>query len=44
MLEVIAHYNTLYYHAWGTPQTMQSLTSYDDIIKEMLFLFFEYSG
>jgi dihydropteroate synthase len=41
MLEVIAHYNVPYIimHMRGTPQTMQSLTSYDDIIKEMLFYF-----
>jgi dihydropteroate synthase len=31
---------TLHCHAYGgTPQTMQSLTTYNDIIKEMLFLF-----
>jgi dihydropteroate synthase len=26
-------------HMRGTPQTMQSLTTYDDIIKEMLYYF-----
>ena len=41
MLTVIAQYNVPYIvmHMRGTPQTMQSLTKYDDIIKEMLFYF-----
>ena len=41
MLTVIAQYNVPYIvmHMRGTPQTMQSLTNYDDIIKEMLFYF-----
>ena len=41
MLAVIAQYNVPYIlmHMRGTPQTMQSLTNYEDIIKEMLFYF-----
>ncbi|WP_264523617.1 dihydropteroate synthase [Flavobacterium sp. N502536] len=43
MFEVIAHYNVPYImmHMRGNPQTMQSLTQYDDIVKEMLFYFSE---
>jgi dihydropteroate synthase len=43
MFEVIAHYNVPYImmHMRGNPQTMQSLTAYDDIVKEMLFYFSE---
>lgn len=43
MFDVIAHYNVPYImmHMRGNPQTMQSLTQYDDIIKEMLFYFSE---
>ena len=43
MLETIAKYNVPYImmHMKGTPQTMQTLTQYDDIIKEMLFYFSE---
>lgn len=43
MLEVIAKYNVPYImmHMRGTPQSMQSLTQYDDIIKEILFYFSE---
>lgn len=43
MLEVVAKYNVPYImmHMRGTPETMQSLTSYDDIVKEMLFYFSE---
>lgn len=43
MFEVIAKYNVPYImmHMRGTPQTMQSMTHYDDIIKEMLFYFSE---
>ncbi|MFE3867156.1 dihydropteroate synthase [Flavobacterium sp. LS2P90] len=43
MLEVIAKYNVPYImmHMRGTPQTMQTLTVYDDIVKEMLFYFSE---
>lgn len=43
MLEVIAKYKVPYImmHMRGTPQTMQQLTNYDDIVKEMLFYFSE---
>lgn len=43
MFEVIAKYNVPYIlmHMRGTPQTMQSLTEYDDIVKEMLLYFSE---
>lgn len=43
MFEVIAKYNVPYImmHMRGNPQTMQSLTDYDDIVKEMLFYFSE---
>jgi len=43
MLEVIGKYNVPYImmHMRGTPQTMQNLTNYDDIVKEMLFYFSE---
>jgi dihydropteroate synthase len=43
MFEVIAKYNVPYImmHMRGTPQTMQSMTHYDDIVKEMLFYFSE---
>jgi dihydropteroate synthase len=43
MMEVIAKYNVPYImmHKRGTPQTMQSLTNYENIIKEMLFYFSE---
>lgn len=43
MMEVIAKYNVPYImmHMRGTPQSMQSLTQYDDIIKEILFYFSE---
>lgn len=43
MLEVIAQYKVPYImmHMRGTPQTMQKLTEYDDIVKEMLFYFSE---
>lgn len=43
MLDVIAKYNVPYImmHMRGTPQTMQSLTDYQDIVKEMLFYFSE---
>ena len=41
MLETIAKYNAPYImmHMRGTPQTMQTMTNYDNIIKEMLFYF-----
>ncbi|CAA9203387.1 Dihydropteroate synthase [Flavobacterium bizetiae] len=43
MFDVIADYNVPYImmHMRGNPQTMQSLTEYDDIVKEMLFYFSE---
>ncbi len=43
MMEVVAKYNVPYIimHMRGTPQTMQTLTNYDDIIKEVLFYFSE---
>nr|WP_315152301.1 dihydropteroate synthase [uncultured Flavobacterium sp.] len=43
MLETIAKYQIPYImmHMKGTPQTMQTFTQYDDIIKEMLFYFSE---
>jgi len=43
MLEVTGKYNVPYImmHMRGTPQTMQTLTNYDDIVKEMLFYFSE---
>lgn len=43
MFEVIAQYNVPYImmHMKGTPTTMQSLTHYEDITKEMLFYFSE---
>lgn len=43
MMEVVAKYNVPYImmHMRGTPQTMQSMTNYDDIVKEMLFYFSE---
>ena len=43
MFDVIAKYNVPYImmHMRGNPQTMQSLTHYDDIVKEILFYFSE---
>ncbi|HEU4496617.1 MAG TPA: dihydropteroate synthase [Flavobacterium sp.] len=43
MMETAARYNVPYImmHMKGTPQTMQRLTSYSDIMKEMLFYFSE---
>lgn len=43
MLEIIAKYKVPYImmHMRGTPQTMQTLTNYNDIVKEMLFYFSE---
>ena len=43
MLGIIAQYQVPYImmHMRGTPQTMQSLTNYEDIIKEILFYFSE---
>jgi dihydropteroate synthase len=43
MLSVIAQHNVPYImmHMRGTPQTMQSLTEYEDIVKEVLLYFSE---
>ncbi len=43
MLEIIAKYNVPYImmHTRGTPQTMQTMTNYENIVKEMLFYFSE---
>lgn len=43
MLETIAKYNVPYMmmHMRGTPQTMQSMTNYENIVKEILFYFSE---
>lgn len=43
MMDIISKYNVPYImmHMRGTPQTMQSQTNYEDIIKEMLFYFSE---
>ena len=43
MMEVIAKQNVPYImmHMRGTPQTMQSQTNYENVIKEMLFYFSE---
>ena len=43
MLETIAKYNVPYImmHMRGTPQTMQAMTTYDDVVKEILFYFSE---
>ena len=43
MMEVVAKYNVPYImmHLRGTPQTMQSLTNYENIIKEIVFYFSE---
>jgi dihydropteroate synthase len=43
MIETIAQYNVPYVmmHMRGTPKTMQTLTNYDNIVKEMLFYFSE---
>lgn len=41
MLETVAKYNVPYImmHMRGTPETMQKMTTYDDIVKEILFYF-----
>ena len=41
LLETIAKYNVPYImmHMRGTPQTMQTMANYDNIVKEMLFYF-----
>jgi dihydropteroate synthase len=43
MLETVAKYNVPYImmHTRGTPQTMQTMTNYENIVKEMLFYFAE---
>jgi dihydropteroate synthase len=43
MLETVAKYNVPYImmHMRGTPQTMQTMTDYENIVKEMLFYFSE---
>jgi dihydropteroate synthase len=43
MLPTVAELKVPYImmHMRGTPQTMQSLTQYDDVVKEMLFYFSE---
>ena len=43
MMEIIAKYKVPYIimHTRGTPQTMQTLTDYENIVKEMLFYFSE---
>ena len=43
MIEIIAKYNVPYImmHMRGNPQTMQSLTNYENIVKEILFYFSE---
>ena len=43
MFEIVAEHNVPYsmMHMIGTPQTMQSFTNYEDIVKEMLFYFSE---
>ena len=43
MLETIAKYNVPYImmHMRGTPQTMQTMINYENIVKEMLFYFSE---
>ncbi|WP_394773357.1 dihydropteroate synthase [Flavobacterium sp.] len=43
MFDVIANYNVPYImmHMRGNPQTMQGLTQYEDIVKEVLFYFSE---
>jgi dihydropteroate synthase len=43
MMEMVAKFQVPYImmHMKGTPQTMMSLTKYDDIVKEMLFYFSE---
>ncbi|MFV8326141.1 dihydropteroate synthase [Flavobacterium sp. ZS1P14] len=43
MIEIIGKYNVPYImmHMRGNPQTMQTLTNYDDIVKEIVFYFSE---
>lgn len=43
MMETVAKYNVPYImmHKRGTPQTMQTMTNYENIVKEILFYFSE---
>jgi dihydropteroate synthase len=43
MMQVVAHYQVPYImmHMKGTPQTMTTLTQYDDLMKDVLFYFSE---
>lgn len=43
MMETVAKFNVpfIMMHMRGTPQTMQTMTNYDNIVKEMLFYFSE---
>lgn len=43
MFKTVAHYQVPYImmHMKGTPKTMQTMTQYDNIVKEMLFYFSE---
>lgn len=43
MMETVAKYNVPYVmmHKRGTPQTMQTMTNYENIVKEILFYFSE---
>ena len=43
MMETVAKYNVPYImmHKRGTPETMQTMTNYDNIVKELLFYFSE---
>lgn len=43
MLKIVANYQVPYImmHMKGTPQTMTTLTQYDDLVKEMLYYFSE---
>ncbi|PWA04404.1 dihydropteroate synthase [Flavobacterium psychrotolerans] len=43
MLEIVSNYKVPYImmHMRGTPQTMQTFTNYDNIVKEILFYFSE---
>ena len=43
MMETVAKYGVPYImmHMRGTPNTMQTMTNYDDIVKEMIFYFSE---
>ena len=43
MMKVVAEYQVPYImmHMYGTPQTMQQQTDYEDMVKEMLFYFSE---